>query len=130
LQSIQQIYDFPGIPADAQLVDDLESRQNYFKASRCILLARSHRLRKDYISTLALQERAETYLKHISVSSTSVTHSDIPITKEDVDTLVVTLSSEITRAYTHVVLSQSNSKSSAASKVFLSSTPAKDRNRC
>ena len=124
MQSIQQIYDFPGVPADTQLVDDLESRQNYFKASRCILLARSHRLRKDYISTLALQERAETYLKSISVSSTSITQSDIPISKEDITALSATLSTEMTRTYTHVILSQSNSTSSAL-KVLLPAPPLK-----
>jgi len=111
------------VAADSELTDSLDTKQAYFKASRyassgglskrrCVLIARSHTLLKDDVSALALYERAQTYISKTPSSLPSIT-DDIPVTKEDISSLVKVLESEMTRSHAQVILSNPTQTDSA-----------------
>ena len=79
---------------------------------RCVLIARSHTLLKDYVAALALYERAHTYLTKIPSSLTSFAENDIPVKTDDISSLATVLEGEMTRSHAHVVLSQATSTES------------------
>ena len=79
---------------------------------RCVLIARSHTLLKDDVSALALYERAQTYISKLPSSLPSIT-DDIPVTKEDISSLVKVLESEMTRSHAQVILSNPTQTDSA-----------------
>jgi hypothetical protein len=96
---------------------------------RCILIARSHTLLKDDISALALYERAQSYISKLPSSLPSIT-DDIPITKDDISSLIKTLESEMTRAHAQVILSNPTQIDSAQKVLQLTSLKLTSRNLC
>jgi len=86
---------------------------------RCILIARSHTLLKDHISALALYERAQSYISKIPSSMGSLPETDIPVTKDDIESLLTTLEGELTRSHANVIVSQPSSiETEHLNKVF------------
>ncbi|KAJ5142774.1 Signal recognition particle subunit SRP68 [Penicillium bovifimosum] len=58
LQSLDFILELPGVAADSALVQDLEAKRHYFRALRCLALARSHAVLSKSKEALALFSQA------------------------------------------------------------------------
>ena len=66
LQSLNSVRGLPGVPADTSFLRELDSKQAYFSALRCLALARSHALYGRNKEALALLSRA---LEQASIAS-------------------------------------------------------------
>ncbi len=66
LQSIDSIKELPGVASDEQFLEELEAKYNYFRALKCLAIARSHSILGSHTEALSLLARA------LSVLNTSV----------------------------------------------------------
>ncbi|CAD6572823.1 MAG: hypothetical protein ASARMPRED_005736 [Alectoria sarmentosa] len=58
LQSLDSVKELPGVAADQKFVEELEAKQAYFAALRCLAIGRSHALLSETNNALALLSRA------------------------------------------------------------------------
>ena len=58
LQSLDSIKDLPGVAADQELIQEINTKRAYFSALRCLAIARSHALLSNTKNALALFARA------------------------------------------------------------------------
>ncbi|KAI5310568.1 hypothetical protein KEM55_005271, partial [Ascosphaera atra] len=54
VQDLEGIKELPGVMGDVQLVEELEAKKNYFRALRCVAIARSHAILSKPGNALAL----------------------------------------------------------------------------
>ncbi len=129
LQSIDSVKELPGVAADEAFVKELQAKRDYFRALKCLSLARSHSLLSESRNALALLSRA------LSLGSSSLTSLSSSTTPEDQTppTLVVLrstiqnlqslLQKELTRQHALVELSAHLSPSSSSASNEPSNTP-------
>ncbi|CCU74223.1 signal recognition particle 68 kDa protein [Blumeria hordei DH14] len=72
LQSICSMKELPGVAADTALVEELESRYDYFSSLKYLTLASSHSLLMSKKNALALLARAQEYLDKSQTNKSSV----------------------------------------------------------
>ncbi|RPA95997.1 hypothetical protein L873DRAFT_1812095 [Choiromyces venosus 120613-1] len=102
LQSLEQVYNLPGVAADEAFTSELDSKKAYFSALKCSTIARSHAILSNRTNALALFARA---LSHITSSSpppthsapTSQSHKGLEITPIDSQALKTALENEVAR---------------------------------
>ena len=58
LQSLASVKELPGVAADRKFVEELEAKQSYFAALKCLAIARSHALLSETKNALSLLSRA------------------------------------------------------------------------
>ena len=58
LQSLDSVKELPGVAADQKFVEELEAKQAYFAALKCLAIARSHALLSETKNALSLLSRA------------------------------------------------------------------------
>lgn len=69
LQSLDSVKELPGVAADRNFVEALESTRSYFAALRCVSIARSYALLQDTRKALALLSRALELSSNISLQT-------------------------------------------------------------
>jgi signal recognition particle subunit SRP68 len=60
IQSLEQVYDLPGVAADESFTAELDAKKGYFSALKCAAIARSHAILSNRTNALALFHRALT----------------------------------------------------------------------
>lgn len=58
LQSLEAVKDLPGVAADSEFVKEIDSKQSYFRALKCLAIGRSHAVKNNAENALALFHRA------------------------------------------------------------------------
>jgi len=58
LQSLEAIQELPGVAADSDFLKQIAAKYHYFKALKCLAIARSHDLVSEHAKALALLARA------------------------------------------------------------------------
>ncbi|PWW80022.1 hypothetical protein C7212DRAFT_162928 [Tuber magnatum] len=101
LQSLEHVYNLPGVAADEPFTNELDSKKAYFSALKCSTIARSHAILSNRTNALALFARA---LSHITSSppipqstATPTSHKGLDITPAESQTLKLTLENEVAR---------------------------------
>lgn len=103
LQSLETIKELPGIAADASFLDEIEAKHHYFRALKCLAIARSHSVLSEHSNALALVVRASALLVDAlgSLSTASVspagTPPNISISSDDARALSDLLAAETQR---------------------------------
>ena len=77
-QSLESVKELPGVIADQELVSDIESKNSYFRALKCMAIGQSHAINGDTVNALALYSRALDLVKTISSAMTSDAISTAP----------------------------------------------------
>lgn len=62
LQSLEAVRDLPGVAADSAFVKEIDSKQSYFRALKCLAIGRSHAIKGNAENALALFHRADELL--------------------------------------------------------------------
>ncbi|OBT55794.1 hypothetical protein VE04_03968 [Pseudogymnoascus sp. 24MN13] len=62
LQSLDSIKELPGVSSDTEFLGELEAKYNYFRALKCLAIARSHSVLSSYVEALSLLARATALL--------------------------------------------------------------------
>ena len=65
-QSLESVKELPGVVADQELVSDIESKNSYFRALKCMAIGQSHAINGDTVNALALYSRALNLVKTVS----------------------------------------------------------------
>ena len=60
-QSLELVYDLPGVAADEVFVQELDAKKGYFTAQKCSIIAQSHAILSNRTNALALFHRALTH---------------------------------------------------------------------
>ncbi|CAZ84025.1 unnamed protein product [Tuber melanosporum] len=101
LQSLEQVYNLPGVAADEPFTSELDSKKAYFSALKCSTIARSHAILSNRTNALALFARA---LSHITSSppipqsiATPPSHKGLDIAPAESQSLISTLENEVAR---------------------------------
>ena len=101
LQSIESIKELPGIASDEKFLEELESKYSYFRALKCLAIARSHSLLTSYTEALALLSRAtdilNTNLPHLNALVSPTAPPTFAISSSDANFLSQILNSELQR---------------------------------
>ncbi|KAH8150374.1 uncharacterized protein LAJ45_05585 [Morchella importuna] len=98
LQSLEQVYDLPGVARDEEFTKELDSKKAYFSASKCAIIAQSHALLSNRRNALALLNRALSYVSTPHVSSASIpSHKGLEIDSETASEIRTRLKGEVSR---------------------------------
>ena len=98
-QSLDSVKELPGVIADRELVLEIESKNSYFRALKCMAIGQSHAINGDTVNALALYSRSLDLVKSISSPRTSNVTSTAP--KLDVaDSQVQAATSQLSRLVT------------------------------
>ncbi|KUJ10267.1 signal recognition particle, 68 kDa subunit [Mollisia scopiformis] len=115
LQSLDSIKELPGVAADSEFLEELESKHHYFSALKCLTIARSHALLSNPKNALALLARAseKSTLAHQHLSSSMDTSDsssppNITISPSEATFLKSLLDAELQRHRALVELSNFN----------------------
>jgi len=79
LQSLDSIKELPGAAADSALLQEVASEKAYFSALRCLAIARSHSIQRNYKNTLALLDRASGHASSIEPVDSDTSASGKPL---------------------------------------------------
>ena len=98
LQSLNSVKELPGVAADQHFIAELEIKQSFFGALKCIAIARAHALLQSFPHALCLFSRALDLVSNISQDSLPSKSEDnmppsLDITQDQVNTLHVMLRS-------------------------------------
>ena len=95
LQSLDAVRNLPGVAADTAFVGEIDGKQSYFRALKCLSIGRSHAINDHVAEALALFSRAHEMIQETTTSSKdTVNSSSVP--KLEVS------SSEVERASTNI----------------------------
>lgn len=78
LQSLDSVKELPGVAADQQFVQELDTKRAYFTALKCLSIARSHSLLSNSKEALALFARALEICPQGSSTSSDESNHQIP----------------------------------------------------
>lgn len=94
LQSLDAVRDLPGVAADSEFVEEIDAKQSYFRALKCLAIGRSHAVKDGAVNALALFSRAGDLIKAVESVEDSTGSSSAP--KLEVS------SAEVHQASTHI----------------------------
>ncbi|KAK5729029.1 signal recognition particle subunit srp68 [Elasticomyces elasticus] len=101
IQSINSVKDLRGAMRDAAFVTELEGKEAYFRALKCLNISYSHSLLDGHLNTLALLQRANELLSDLSPSDSAA--SDAPPTLH-----LTSSSAEATQKHISALLSRTH----------------------
>lgn len=73
LQSLDTVLELPGVAADTELVEEVNTKKSYFRALKCLAVGRSHAIGDHTVNALALYARA-----HDLCQTTTKAVSNVP----------------------------------------------------
>jgi signal recognition particle subunit SRP68 len=94
LQSLDAVRDLPGVAADSEFVQEIDAKQSYFRALKCLAIGRSHAVKDNAANALALFHHASELIKLADSKAGSAGSSSTP--KLEVS------SSEVKNAAAHI----------------------------
>ncbi|ELR06490.1 hypothetical protein VC83_09442 [Pseudogymnoascus destructans] len=103
LQSLDSIKELPGVSSDTEFLGELEAKYNYFRALKCLAIARSHSVLSSYVEALSLLARATALLTpslpHLSAAAapSPTAPPTLAISPASVSFLAKTLNAELQR---------------------------------
>lgn len=123
LQSIDSIKELPGVASDERFLEELNAKYTYFRALKCLAIARSHSLLGSYKEALALLNRAvEVFQAALPLLNGTLSPSSPPnfaISSSSASFLAQTLQTELQRHRALVEISHL----SASAKVPVQTSP-------
>lgn len=78
LQSLDTVRDLPGVAADSDFVEEIDAKQSYFRALKCLAIGRSHAVKDNTANALALFYRANDLIQSASSNNGSASSSSAP----------------------------------------------------
>ncbi|KAK5053250.1 hypothetical protein LTR84_002224 [Exophiala bonariae] len=105
LQSLDTVKELPGVIADAAFLDELDSKQAYFRSLKCLAIGRSHAANGQIPNALALFARALDLAQTASAKLSSQDSSSnnglsppkLDISEKQLRAIVETLSQQVTQ---------------------------------
>lgn len=111
LQSFESIRELPGVAADTAFIKELDAKYSYFRALKCLAIARSYSIISEYTKALALLARASDLLSQAiptlttSTDDSSSSPPNSTISAESANSLSTILNGELQRHRALVELS-------------------------
>jgi signal recognition particle subunit SRP68 len=78
LQSLDAVRDLPGVAGDSEFVKEVDSKQSYFRALKCLAIGRSHAVKDNAVNALALFHRADELIRSAHPAGDSTGSSSAP----------------------------------------------------
>lgn len=97
LQNLDAVRDLPGVAADSEFVDEIDGKQNYFRALKCVSIGRSHAINDSAVNALALFSRAHDMILVAAKHESGATSSSLAPKLEVSSQQVVTASTHISQ---------------------------------
>jgi signal recognition particle subunit SRP68 len=101
LQSLDVVRDLPGVAADSEFVNEIDGKQNYFRALKCLSIGRSHAINDNATNALALFSRAHDMILVAAKSNSGTTSASsapkLEVSSQQVEAASTHISQLVTR---------------------------------
>ena len=94
LQNLDAVKQLPGVMADTTFVEELDGKRAYFRALKCLAVARSHAINAQIGNALALFARSQELAQHAKASASNASAAlGLDVTQPQLETLQAHLAS-------------------------------------